>query len=598
MPGQVFGGAQGQVDSCGTADDTDGFERVGGFHRTPGTPGARRFAQAGQHRSDVLGLVRKRGIQHGDLVVGGPAVVRDALDRAGVTGGLDHLRDREQRGVDGAAGDVAAQRLQQSGQQRGGQVRTVGFQRVEHRGGAPTRVVVVQTPLVEDARRQERRRQDLDESAQRQRFPDGSAALLAGGQAPAGRGGGQHRGDRVEPFEAHDLLDQVGGLTDVGPPARRRRGEPVAVDADRRADLCQPFLGGAGRIVDSGGAVGQIQPHADRRMRPVLGRRLASPVGQARLDGAAGDVGEQCGAPVQRGDRHRGVDRALVATTRLAVQVQPTLRARHRSRIPHRRLEQHIGGGVADLGGPRTHHATDSGRGGVVDDQHVGGIQGAFDVVERDHRLTRFGETHPEATADEATVVRVHRMPQFEHHVVRHVHGRRDRPDPGQQQTALHPPRRHRMRVDAGHRPQPETLHARARVDGHRQRLALGGQGGHHRGVDVIEVVGVGDLAGHPSNGQAVAAVGRDRQMEHDVVEPQHVGGRGTRFGGAGRQHQNPGVIGAEVEFGSRADHAVGGAPVGLSRGNMEVTGQHRSGQGRDHEVPDREIGCPADDVT
>ena len=154
------------------------------------------------------------------------------------------------------------------------------------------------------------------------------------------------------------------------------------------------------------------------------------------------------------------------------------------------------------------------------------------------------------------------------------------------------------MRVDAGHRPQPETLHARARVDGHRQRLALGGQGGNLRGVDVIEVVGVGDLAGHPSNGQAVAAVGRDRQMEHDVVEPQHVGGRGTRFGGAGRQHQNPGVIGAEVEFGSRADHAVGGAAVGLSRGNMEVAGQHRSGQGRDHEVPDREVGCPADDVT
>ena len=145
--------------------------------------------------------------------------------------------------------------------------------------------------------------------------------------------------------------------------------------------------------------------------------------------------------------------------------------------------------------------------------------------------------------------------------------------------------------------PQPEPQHAGAGLDRHRQRLALGGQRRDVGRVDEVEVVGAGDLAGHAAHRQAVAAVRGDREVEHDVVEAEHVGGVVARLGGARRQHQDAGVVGAEVQFGRRADHAVGGAAVGLAGGDGEVAGQRGAGQRHHDQVADGEVGCTADDV-
>ncbi len=158
--------------------------------------------------------------------------------------------------------------------------------------------------------------------------------------------------------------------------------------------------------------------------RPVIARRIATPVGQRGFDGATGDLGQQRAAAIERGHRNRRIDGAFVATARLAGQMQATLRARHRGRVPDRGLEQHIGGAVANLGGARAHHTADRRRGDVVDDEHVGRIEAALDVVEGDDRLPRFGEPNPEAAGDQAAIVCVHRMPELEHHVVGHVDGR------------------------------------------------------------------------------------------------------------------------------------------------------------------------------
>ena len=133
----------------------------------------------------------------------------------------------------------------------------------------------------------------------------------------------------------------------------------------------------------------------------------------------------------------------------------------------------------------------------------------------------------------------------------------------------------------------PNRMHTGARLDRQRQRLAFGGQRWDVGGVDVVEVVGAGDFAGHAAYRQAVAAVRRDRQVEHHVVEPEHVGGRGAGFCGARRQHQDAGMVCAQVEFGRRADHSVGGAAVRLAGGDREITRQYRSGQG--HARPGRQ---------
>ena len=273
MPRQVLRGPQCQLDAGGAGDDAHRLERVARLDRPPWTPRARLFTQTGQHHADVLRLARQRRVECRDLLVGGPAFVRNAFDGTGFRGGLDHLGDRVQRNVDRPAGHVAPQGFQQAGQQRRRQLRPVGFQRVEHQRGIAARIVGGQTPLVEHCRRKERRRQDLDITAERQRFPDGAAALLGRGEAASGRRLRQHRRDDLEALQPQHFLDEVGGLAQIGPPARRGRRHAVAVDHHVGADLGQPALGGAVGVVDACGAVRQVDGHADRRLRPV--RRAA-----------------------------------------------------------------------------------------------------------------------------------------------------------------------------------------------------------------------------------------------------------------------------------------------------------------------------------
>ena len=187
MPRQVLGGPQRQLDAGGAADDPDRLERIAGIDRPALTPRTRGFAQAGQHRADVLRLMRQRRIERRDLVCGGASVGRNAFHRAGFRRRLHHLGDREQRGIDGPAGHVAPQRLQQARQQRGRQLGPVGLQRIHHLRRGPPRVVRRQAPLVEDTRGQERRWQDLHIAVERQRLSYRAPALLRRAQAAARR---------------------------------------------------------------------------------------------------------------------------------------------------------------------------------------------------------------------------------------------------------------------------------------------------------------------------------------------------------------------------------------------------------------------------
>ena len=113
MPRQVRGRAQPDVDAAGAGDHPHRFECVGGLDGASGPPGSARVTQAGEDRADVHRLMWQGRIEGCDLLVGGPAVGRNQLHRAGALGRLHHLRDREQRDIDRTPGYVARQRLQQ-----------------------------------------------------------------------------------------------------------------------------------------------------------------------------------------------------------------------------------------------------------------------------------------------------------------------------------------------------------------------------------------------------------------------------------------------------------------------------------------------------
>ncbi|CFE41807.1 Uncharacterised protein [Mycobacterium tuberculosis] len=85
--------------------------------------------------------------------------------------------------------------------------------------------------------------------------------------------------------------------------------------------------------------------------------------------------------------------------------------------------------------------------------------------------------------------------------------------------------------------------------------------------------------------------------MEDHVVEPQHARAVSSGLGGSGGQHQDPGMVCAQIEFGCRADHSVGVATVGLAGANGESTGQRGTGQRYHHQITNREIGCTTNNL-
>ena len=89
--------------------------------------------------------------------------------------------------------------------------------------------------------------------------------------------------------------------------------------------------------------------------------------------------------------RHLRVDTALEAPGRLARQLVPSGGPGDHRRIPVRRLDHHIGGTGADLGGLATHHPGQRDGAGVVGDHQIVRIQGAVDAVEGAQRLARLG---------------------------------------------------------------------------------------------------------------------------------------------------------------------------------------------------------------
>ena len=149
---------------------------------------------------------------------------------------LHHLGDGEQRQVALTARDIAREHLEEAGQQRGGQFRAVGFERVEHLGGDAARIVGVESPGVEHAGGQEHRGEYLDVTVVGQRLAYGAATLLARRQSPSCGSGREHRRDLFESLEAKHFLDEICGLTQVGAPRRRRhRPRIVAVASDLEA---------------------------------------------------------------------------------------------------------------------------------------------------------------------------------------------------------------------------------------------------------------------------------------------------------------------------------------------------------------------------
>ena len=115
-----------------------------------------------------------------------------------------------------------------------------------------------------------------------------------------------------------------------------------------------------------------------------------------------------------------------------------------------RGLDQHVDGFVRDLGVRAAHDAgySEDALGGVVGDEEVLGVEGAFDVVERRVPLPRPRAANDDRPAHFVEVVGVQRLAEVEHDVVRRVHSQGDRPHSGGRQSVAQPLGALGLRVD------------------------------------------------------------------------------------------------------------------------------------------------------
>ena len=117
------------------------------------------------------------------------------------------------------------------------------------------------------------------------------------------------------------------------------------------------------------------------------------------------------------------------------------------------------------------------------------------------------------------------------------------------------------------------------------------GIGRRHRRAAATEVRG--ELARDADDAHRVGAVGRDREVEHDVVETEHLAHVGAERG-VGRQLEDAGVVVAEAELAGRAQHALRHLAADLAALDLEVAGQVRADPGERHDHARLDVGRAA----
>ncbi|MNM88706.1 hypothetical protein D3C81_1009290 [compost metagenome] len=294
---------------------------------------------------------------------------------------------------------------------------------------------------------------------------------------------------------------------------------------------------------------------------------------------AANDVQQQLGGALHGFAGQLRVDAALVAVRGIGVQAVGTGFTGDGDRLEEGAFEEQVAGffGVhtAVLA---THDAGDGQGAGVVGDYQGVGAQGNFLAVEQDELLALFGHAHADAAVDFGEVEGVHRLAEFEHHVVGDVDGSVDAAHVAAAQAFDHPQWGRLAQVDVADDAAQVAWAGSRGADFDRAHFVVGSRyGWHHRAGDRGVVQGA-DVAGQAGDGQAVAAVGGEADFDAGVVQAQVLANVFANRG-VSRQFQQAVVLFADLQFGSRAQHAEGLDAAQLGLLDLEVAWQF----GADH---------------
>ena len=396
----------------------------------------------------------------------------------------------------------------------------------------------------------------------------------------------KREGNVLEP-RSRDLLDDVDLARDV-PSAERRRDDFTV--ATLEAEPLEPARLLAWRSLDSDDLVRALGPIGDDGpLREVaLHVDVPDPLGAGRLD-------DQLRRELRRLVGEVRVDAFLPAVRALGPQAEALGSAVDPGRLEVRRLEEHLGRRLADLGLLAAHDPGDRDRPLGVRDHEVALLQLALDPVERLDHLRGPRTPDDDLSARERLDVEgVERVPQCEHDVVRRVDDVRDRAHARVEQARLQPDRR-LADLHVAEEPPDVAGTALEVVDRDVDRLVTGRLRVDARRLRELELVERRNLARNAVDREEIGSVARRLDEQHLLDERKHVAERRPGLG-LGEDH-DPGVVGAELDLVLGEDHPVRELATDLPLLELEPAGEHRPGQRNGHGRSGAEVPRSADDL-
>ena len=270
---------------------------------------------------------------------------------------------------------------------------------------------------------------------------------------------------------------------------------------------------------------------------------------------AAADVEDQAAQDRQPLVEEARIDPALEAAPRVAGQRQRLSGAGDPVGGEIGDLEHDVGRAFADPRILAAHDPADVVHARIIRDHRHERLQRIVLAVQRQHGLARPRRSRRQSAAQLGDIVGMAGPAEVQHHVVRDVDQRRDRPLPGGLQPPLHPLGR-RAVAKAPDRSPVESRAALRILDPHRYRTGKAALDLRHCKRLQRAYPGRSKIARDPANAHAVLPVGRNRNVEHLIVEPciSRVGGADRRVRG---KLDDAAMVVAKLKLARRAHHAA-----------------------------------------
>ena len=291
----------------------------------------------------------------------------------------------------------------------------------------------------------------------------------------------------------------------------------------------------------------ELNARARRQMPGLLGQ-------DNRPGPAAGDLEQQAGGPLDGALLQPRIDTALETLRGIGMHAETPRAASYCRRVEESDLEEDVAGVVGDAALLATHDARDADRTrGVRDDQHVGLKRHLLAVQQLEaFPGPRVADVDPGIQPPQ--VVGMHRLAEFQHHVIRNVHDGTDGTQSRAPQPLHHPQRRDGVRADVAYHASCKTGAGLRRKQANLE--AVRDRGDDRRNFQLLQrrTTDRREFPRDTGHGQRIASIRRQVQLQERVVQAERLAKCGSR-NQVVRQFQDPFVALAQSEFPCRTQH-------------------------------------------